>query len=152
MENKDNLISRKYLYDKIAELEEDVRKTIVHQPKGSPEYLRCQSRLNELNEFKSEVRDAPTVTDTNVGSKWIPCSERLPDIEFENELNERGHNAVLPLLVTREVFSPIEGTGLCVEKRFYFKYKGKKTFYDIEIDEVENVIAWMPLPEPYKGE
>lgn len=57
----DDLISRKYLYDKIAELEADVRKTIVHQPKGSPEYLRCQSRLNELNEFKSEVRDAPTV-------------------------------------------------------------------------------------------
>ena len=56
-----DLISRKYLYGKIAELEADVRKTIVHQPKGSPEYLRCISRLNELNEFKSEVMDAPTV-------------------------------------------------------------------------------------------
>lgn len=55
-----DLISRKYLYDKIAELEDDVRKIIVHQPKGSPEYLRCNSRLNELNEFKSEVRDAPS--------------------------------------------------------------------------------------------
>ena len=68
----DDLISRKYLYDKIAELEADVRKTIVHQPKGSPEYLRCQSRLNELNEFKSEVRDAPTVEAKEVvHGKWI---------------------------------------------------------------------------------
>lgn len=68
----DDLISRKYLYDKIAELEADVRKTIVHQPKGSPEYLRCQSRLNELNEFKSEVRDAPTVEAKEVvHGKWV---------------------------------------------------------------------------------
>lgn len=71
----DDLISRKYLYDKIAELEADVRKTIVHQPKGSPEYLRCQSRLNELNEFKSEVRDAPTVEAKEVvHGKWEECA------------------------------------------------------------------------------
>lgn len=74
----DDLISRKYLYDKIAELEADVRKTIVHQPKGSPEYLRCQSRLNELNEFKSEVRDAPTVEAKEVvHGEWLGMNTKI---------------------------------------------------------------------------
>ena len=132
MENKDNLISRKYLYDKIAELEEDVRKTIVHQPKGSPEYLRCQSRLNELNEFKSEVRDAPTVTDTNVGSKWIPCSERLPE--------ENGDYLVI-------------GTEAINNDRNLQRVK----YWDGRRWNPESApsvcwMAWMPLPQPYKGE
>lgn len=65
-----DLISRKYLFKKIAELENDVKKIIVGLPKGSPEYLRCMSRFNELNEFKSEVRDAPTV-ETRAHGKWI---------------------------------------------------------------------------------
>ena len=130
MENKDNLISRKYLYDKIAELEEDVRKTIVHQPKGSPEYLRCQSRLNELNEFKSEVRDAPTVTDTNVGSKWIPCSERLPEDEREVLITLFGDSIYLG-------WYDLTDKQWCTEE------------FDCEEGEVS---AWMPLPEPYKGE
>ena len=135
MENKGDLISRKALYDKIAELEEDVRKTIVHQPKGSPEYLRCQSRLNELNEFKSEVRNAPSVTDTNVGGKWILCSEKLPDIK-------EGKYASDCVLVTLKWFD-----GEISETVGWYNRTGTWS----EGGAMSKVIAWMPY-EPYKGE
>lgn len=84
-----DLISRKYLFKKIAELEYDVRKTIVHLPKGSPEYLRCHSRLNELNEFKSEVRDAPTVESKEVvHGEWIVGSKPRCSVCGKSALRE----------------------------------------------------------------
>ena len=58
---KNDLISRKDLCEMIAKLENDVRKLIVRMPKGTPEYERCYSRLNELNEFKSEVKAIESV-------------------------------------------------------------------------------------------
>ena len=97
--NMNDLISRKYLYDKIAELEADVRKTIVHQPKGSPEYRRCQSRLNELNEFKSEVRDAPVVEAKEVvHGDWIAQDEGQTRFMCSNceKKNYGGHERFCP--------------------------------------------------------
>ena len=70
-----DLIRRKDLYNRLAELESDVKKMIVITPKGTPEYARFHSRLNELTEIKSEVRNVPRVS---ADPQWIPCSERLP--------------------------------------------------------------------------
>lgn len=58
--------------------------------------------------------------------KWIPCSKWLPE--------ENGH-----YLITAKY-----GTGLYVTCDDYYVYG-----WD---DWGEDVIAWMPLPEPYKGE
>ena len=77
MENKDDLISRKALYDKIAELEADVRKKLLSTPRDSEAYIRYVERLNERSVFKQEIMAAPTVE----VPQWIPCIERLPKIE-----------------------------------------------------------------------
>jgi hypothetical protein len=66
--------------------------------------------------------------DTNVPSKWIPCSERLP----ENEMNVIAQ------------FS----SGTVTELR----YAGNGIFEGIYEYSTKVIIAWMPLPEPYKGE
>lgn len=58
--------------------------------------------------------------------KWIPCSERLPE--------ENGE-----YLVTRE------SKGIY---KFVDIVKKTNTSGDIASD----IVAWMPLPEPYKGE
>ena len=64
--------------------------------------------------------------DTNVPSKWIPCSERLP----ENEMNVIAQ------------FS----CGTVTELR----HAGNGIFEGIYEYSTKVIIAWMPLPEPYR--
>ena len=91
---------------------------------------RCRDAWDRCM-FVSHVLEQPSVTDTNVGGKWIPCSERLP----ENNGNymtcdEKGNIHI-----------------------FWYDDCQKCPF---NISEYHTryypVVAWMPLPEPYKGE
>ena len=87
--------------------------------------------LNGISNLSLEIKTSDKdVPETNVG-KWIPCSERLPK-------------------VYQIVFVTVEtqiGNICYVSKRserdgedFWYALSGRKP------------IAWMPLPEPYKGE
>ena len=68
----DDLISRKYLYDEIAKLEDDARTRVMHTPKGSPEYLVYKCQLDERSALKHEIMDAPTVEAKEVvHGEWI---------------------------------------------------------------------------------
>ena len=76
----------------------------------------------------------PDVPDTNVG-KWIPVSDRLPeDVEI-------GEEYPTVIFCTKDA----------VYVGFYEYYLGGR-WWTAEDYTVDNVIAWMPLPEPYKGE
>lgn len=81
------------------------------------------------------------VTDTNVGSKnnWIPCSERLPsEEEFIKAYCRNSYAAEFIVMIK----------GATLPTTLYFKNGSwtdmKGNYY--------NVVAWQPLPEPYKGE
>lgn len=63
--------------------------------------------------------------------QWIPCSERLPDMWDERYL----------------VSLAWGGIGVMEYKATGFHNYGSFTPVPIE-----SIIAWMPLPEPYKGE
>lgn len=77
--------------------------------------------------------------DTNVGSNWIPCSERLPnEIEFQEAYCRNKYAA--EFLVTIK--------GATRPTTLYFK---NNSWFDEERN-YYNVVAWQPLPEPYKGE
>ena len=60
--------------------------------------------------------------------EWIPCSERLPKV---------GVNVLV-----------------CdIDNDIYLTHMSPyKSFYDEFCDYIKNVKAWMPLPEPWKGE
>lgn len=85
------------------------------------------------------------VTDNNVGGKWIPVTERKPDLEL---VNAKSDDVDLYMcLVTIEDVRVRNG-----------RYVGK-AWYDGEqfIDRdcmyiTSNVTHWMPLPVPPKGE
>ena len=63
-------------------------------------------------------------------TRWIPVSERLPD-------------AIGTYLVTLDYKE--HGTGVTT-----LWFHNKEIGWDLRVADV--VIAWMPLPQPYKGE
>ncbi len=79
------------------------------------------------------------VNDTNVPSNWIPCSERLPN-------EEKFIKAYCRNIYAAEFIVMIKGATL--PTTLYFK---NGSWTDMEGD-YYNVVAWQPLPEPYKGE
>ena len=84
------------------------------------------------------LENQPSVTDTNVGGKWILCSEKMPDKEYELYWTTHEDGSIV-----------------------LHSYTKKNGFiYNWEVDDLElrkrqgGVVAWMliPMPEPYKGE
>ena len=76
----------------------------------------------DVSESLDEIRVFPPVTPTQ---NWIPVSERLPDI----------HNYTAKYLVT------VKGAGVHILS--FTECDGEHWW------EYKDVIAWMPLPEPY---
>lgn len=78
------------------------------------------------------------VNDTNVPSNWIPCSERLPnEEEFIKAYCRNSYAAEFIVMIK----------GATLPTTLYFK---NGSWTDME-GNYYNVVAWQPLPEPYKG-
>ena len=73
-----DLISRKYLYDKMLEKEELARQRVLDTPTHSPAYLRYVAQLNERTALKHEIADAPTVEAVPVvHGEWIGMNTKI---------------------------------------------------------------------------
>ena len=94
---------------------------------AEPWKIEDLKKLEVVDEY--ERRDAK---DTNVPGKWIPCSERLPK-KPEIYGDSDGY-----IVQTRLVEQPFIG------------YWDGREWADEEVDVVDEVIAWMPLPDPYR--
>ena len=94
-------------------------------------------RLNDAIEIVKQEAEK-FGTDTNVVSNgWIPCSERLPEEAFG-------------CLVTVMDCEPSTQTDLENILPYFVGYDGE-TWNDADGKEIPfEVIAWMPLPQPYK--
>ena len=80
---------------------------------------------------------------------WIPCSERLPEEELEKAKKERGSEAVFPVLATINKKHVVTGEKYTTVSRAFYGCYNDKNFYNACCDKLD-VIAWQPLPEPYK--
>ena len=73
--------------------------------------------------------------------QWIPCSERLPEEDQYNLVTMQHANGEIDVVIARLV-----------------KPYSKKVPWEWESDDAEwtwsfgNGFAWMPLPEPWRGE
>lgn len=76
---------------------------------------------------------------TNVGSKWIPCSERFPIEESED-----GESVLATI--------QYENTKIRQVKILYYDKKNDVWWIDGCYVSNDIVIAWQPLPEAWKGE
>ena len=78
--------------------------------------------------------------------EWIPCSERLPEANGRY-LVTRGLNACGAMWSRVYLINYSDLMGIKSERIWWDGNVGKSDF-----ERIDDVIAWMPLPEPWKGE
>lgn len=85
------------------------------------------------NQRKITNKAVVKVKELSAKQQWIPCSEKLPEKEG------------------RYLVTVNKGNEKCVEDDFfYFRYFTKDGTPSWYLG--EDVVAWMPIPEPYKSE
>ena len=120
----------KKAFDKILErLEREIA--------GKPTPEEYNNGINRAYQIVQEVAEE-FATDTNVWNNgWIPCSERLPEEAFG-------------CLVTVMDCNPSTQTDFENILPYFVGYDGE-SWNDEDGNEIPfEVIAWQPLPEPFK--
>lgn len=91
--------------------------------------IKDKNKLSEAMEKLARYEDAE---EKDRLGQWIPVSERLPK-KPEIDGDSDGY-----IVQTRRVAQPFIG------------YWDGREWTDEEVDVVDEVIAWMPLPQPYR--
>lgn len=114
---------------------------------------KCIAQIKvDTEELVRRIKEEYDITD-----EWIPCSERLPeDLEAVN-VTWVNHNPPVYYQYTKDV--PNADTAVYYRGVWYW---WDSTICDVlgeygekcgaeQIDKDIEIIAWMPLPKPYKG-
>ena len=96
-----------------------------------------------LNQFIDWIDAQPTIT---TEPHWIPCSDRLPE-ESGRYLVTRGLNACGSLWNRIYIANYSDLMGIKSKRIWWQGNVGKSDF-----ERLDDVLAWMPLPKPYKEE
>ena len=103
----------------------------------------CDEWNKDYKAIMKSIRQLPSVTPQ---PRWIPVSERLPEANGRYVVT-RGLNACGALWNRVYIVNYSDLMGLKSEKIWWSGNVGKSDF-----ERIDDVIAWMPLPEPYKAE
>lgn len=109
----------------------EVRKhamTIYWQLKKYEDTGISPAQLQVIEEEYSKM--AKELEELRKQNRWIPVSERLPDYNEE-------------VLITN-------GKYVTIDTRYFLENTEDGEAYTWDINGWDDVIAWMPLPEPYK--
>lgn len=123
----------------------DEKKLIIEIEKRNSVFTKDQMDLLEYLIIKQAVLG----NDTNVGSKWIPCSVRLPE-DYDNRFYMcivENHEEDLPMFLQY-----VEDCGFGYWYDIYDKHTLGFVDSEFKTNEelgYEKVIAWQPLPKPY---
>ena len=130
----------------------------VERKQGSDVMNYGQERVNQTEAIIDYIEHMPHVNADRT-QEWIPCSERLPETDNTNEINEfdvllavrpKKHPERTPQVYIGKL-RPVEGDD------------GSGNFWGVKIAPCEwtiwgwsyfqepEVLAWMPLPTPWKG-
>jgi len=130
MEERQDLISRQAAVDMLMERASNLRGT-VGDLGGA-----CSGAAKLIAQFPSAEPE----------QRWIPCSERLPE-KSGRYLVTRKFNTFSSLWARVYILNYSDLMGLKKEKIWWSGNVGKSDF-----EKYDDVLAWMPLPEPYEEE
>ena len=116
-------------------IDADVLKAKVTTSSSAAMRAQAKTACNNL------IDRAPTIE-----PQWIPCSERLPEEYGEYLVTWTTSQSKRPLIAICEGEETLEYD----HERNRFKFEWLLDDY-IKVYPNAKVIAWMPLPEPYKG-
>jgi hypothetical protein len=104
--------------------------------------------------FCKDIDEQPTITPE---PHWIPVTERLPDVGIDGEIEILCYEQLAIADSTFEISNPVLATRK-IDDRYelavlQWEVDGNDRKYWVNDggDIIKGVIAWMPLPEPYKG-
>ena len=116
-------------------------------------FINLERAIGIVNQLAEEYKDVP---DTNAG-KWIPVSERFPENTDPVNITWVNHKPEPYYADIKD--KPFTATGCYCDGKWYWYSVLFQDYLDeyrySENDYMDNgieVIAWQPLPEPYKGE
>ena len=123
------------------------------------EMIDCNEKyeafLTEEDDKDEELRDTELTLETlrmaaralESKPRWVPCSERLPEMHEENDYTGRYEESNLVLICDASELHPQVHVGRCWRI-------GDRTWWETREGTVvlDKVVAWRPLPETYSGE
>ena len=130
----------KWLESLKAEIGKAEHRTLWHYAEAIDMYEKVVGNMaHEINMLKEQLESAE--------AEWIPCSERLPErsgaylVWMQWPCDEEPTASIINYDADCEMFG-----------EWHELYHPRTLGYlDSDFDEIKGVIAWMPLPEPYKG-
>ena len=113
--------------------------------------------VTSMTTHERELRDTFILREMPSAQQWIPCSERLPP-ELK-PVNVTWINRQPPTYYEKIKDKPFTDTAVYYEGKWYWQsvlcVDMLKEYGESPADDVAHeieIVAWMPLPEPYKGE
>lgn len=145
------LIDADKLINLTKEMQDDFADYVYDYLKDDPDNIRANNIIDLYNELVSEIGDQPTV------SGWISCKEKLPEnldpvnVTWVNHkpVSYYDHIKDVPFTATAHYYNGQWFWYSCNCEDLLREYGYSE--WD-SVDENVEIIAWIPLPKPYKGE
>ena len=98
----------------------------------------------DIASFNRDIEWLRGVIRKHMNDGWIPVDERLPMRTFDEKINESYQKYLV-------FIDGVDGWDIDIAVYDFWNDKKWREVHD-GYGEIENVIAWRPLPEPYRPE
>ena len=128
------------ILEEIEQRIEKAKKIIVEHPSDKMDEI-----ANDTAEaFIEAYKECQDIIRKHMNDGWIPVEERLPERTLDEKIN-KSYKKYLAFI------DSVDGWDIDIAVYDFWNDKKWREAHD-GYGEIENVIAWRPLPEPYRPE